>query len=157
MANNEASFKAEFKRDLRHFYGKDLFMWSHTDWGQSGLPDMAIHENSVYLPIEVKFVMQPPARDASKVLKRELTVSQAEHLDHTNKTGGCAHVLVGFPDIAVLVPFVFWPLGELNVTYGFIKKLVEDHPALAFKKTKGQWNLNGFLVTARAWRVTNHG
>jgi hypothetical protein len=153
VANSEASFKSEFKKALFQYYGKELFMWSHTDWGQSGLPDWAILSQSIYMPIEAKFVIQPPARDASKLLKRELTVPQYDHLEEANRNGGAAHVFIGFPDVAVLVPFCFWPVKEMNVTYGFVKKLSTEYPKLVFKKPPGQWSVGGFLESARMWRT----
>jgi hypothetical protein len=145
MANNEATFKVEWKRDILKVYESRVVGWSHWDSASVGLPDQAYHFNGKFYPCEAKFVKVVPARDTSKLLGHELTETQASFLKKIERTGGHSLVVVGMPDVAAVIPFFRWPIGEFNITLGWLKYFRGNYPELFVSKEKGAWKVGGLF------------
>lgn len=146
MATNESDFKREFKKALAKFYGDKATIWTNNDMFRCGLPDFSAVYDSKFFAVEAKFVKAPPVRDTSKVLSHELTPIQAEFLSKVQKTGGHAVVLIGFPDIAVAVPFSKWSsvdsIPETNITLQQVKFL---RSTTGFVKRQTGWAVESFF------------
>lgn len=148
MANSESSFRREFKKDLEDHYKGNLKIWAHLDAARAGLPDWGSCFGGAYTPIESKFAKDVPARPTSKVLSHELTSGQNLFLRDIEVTSNCPAVLIGLPDIAVLVPYCYWPRdidgrGMPNITLNEVMKFKEL--GYAFEKNRGTWQVAGFF------------
>lgn len=155
MANSEASFKREFKEALEKEYGPKAAIWSHTDMMRSGLPDLGAHFDGTFYPIEAKFAESIPKKKSSLILTRhKLTSGQAAFLRHIQTTGGCPIVLIGFPDVAIAVPYNQWPcfspggLLESDITLEWLLK-IRDRGGLAFEKARTGWDVRKFFELTR--------
>ena len=144
MATNESDFKREFKKALSRCYGERATIWTNNDMFRCGLPDFsAVYEGKFYA-VEAKFVKAPPVRDSSKVLAHELTPIQAEFLYKVQKSGGHSIVLIGFPDIAVAVPFSKW---------GMIDNIPDTN--ITLQQVKFLRSTTGFTRQSSGWVVTD--
>jgi hypothetical protein len=131
MANNESSFKAEFRKSLKEYYGDTVKVWTTNDMFLSGIADFNVSIGGKYYGVEAKFEKKPPVRDTSLVLSRVVTDLQIKHLVGLERTGNNGIVLVGFPDVAVWVTPNFITNG--NITLGVLKLLPR------IPKIKGRW------------------
>lgn len=157
MAHNESSFKGEFKKDLKKTYADRLEIWSHLDAARSGLPDMAASFEGGFYPIEAKFAKAIPKRGTSQVLDHPLTTIQGEFLAGVYRTGNYPMILVGFPDVAVAVPYSLWPRSKENPRYLAPNILLDDILKIrgmgyGFQKLAGTWQVSNFFEQVRARR-----
>ena len=141
MATSESMFKSQFRKDLaRHYHNAVVF--TNNDMFTYGLPDFSVLWQARYFGVEAKFVDNLPKRGTSKCLKHEVSVPQVEFLKRARETGNHAVVLIGLPDVAVV-------MQEIKSNY----TLDEVLQAMRFERTKGKWLVGGFLELVAKWGV----
>ena len=133
MANNEASFKKEFKEDLEREYPNSN-IWTSTDLLRSGLPDFYVLDCGLFVAVEAKFITKLPKKKTSLVLSHTVTGAQQQFLINTKRAGSPGIVVIGSPQVAI----VFETIKE-NYT------LEECLQARRIEKVGGHWQVKGFL------------
>jgi len=137
MATDEASFKLEFKKDLRNFLPESM-MWANSDKFTSGLPDFCVIDSAKFIAIEAKFTKALPKRPTSKVLDHPVSAAQKAFLCKVLAQGLPAFVLIGTPTAAVIMDKI-----QENYT------LEECLTAPRILKENGRWKVE---VLCEFWR-----
>ena len=149
MANNESSFKSEFRKALEVQYGALAEIWTSNDMFRCGIPDFNATWEGKYFSVEAKFVTKLPTKGCSKVLKHEVSALQYRHLKRMYTTGCFGIVLIGMSDIAVAVPVLdmtpnsLEPGSAANISLQNLHDMRDS--GLGFIKSKGHWQVKGFF------------
>lgn len=137
MAQDESSFKLEFRRDLRKAY-PDAFVFTNNDMFRAGIPDFSVLYRGAFYGIEGKFIKDLPKRTQTKCLHHGVTGNQIEFLSNARRTENYGAVLIGMPDVAAL-------MLEIKNNY----TLEELLQAPRFAKIRGHWQVTNFFDTIR--------
>lgn len=132
MATDEASFKLEFKKDVREYLSGNCLVWSSSDRFTSGLPDFFILDRGHFVAVEAKFVKELPKRKSSKVLSHEVSPAQKLFLERVQANGQTGLIALGTPQALIVFERI-----ELNYT------LEDCLSAKKFLKIGGKWDLGG--------------
>lgn len=138
MATSESEFKTQFRKDLSKAYPTAL-VFTNNDMFRAGLPDFSVLYQGSYFAIEGKFVSELPKRMDSKVLKHEVSGPQLSFLNKTRWTGNYAAIVVGMPDVAVLIK----SLAFNNLSL----RDILDAPRI--ERVRGVWQVKDFLERVR--------
>jgi hypothetical protein len=133
MATSESEFKSQFRKDLARAY-PDAHVFTNNDMFRAGLPDFSVLWAGTFIGIEAKFIHELPKHNTSKCLKHEVTTSQIEFLRSARRTKNYSAILIGMPDVAVL-------MMELKHNY----LLGEVLAAPRIERSKGAWQVGNFI------------
>jgi len=144
LATNESDFKSSFRRDLKDYH-KEAVIWTNTDRFVVGLPDFCVSHQGGFYAIEAKFVRELPKRKESKCLKHEVSAKQADFLNNIRGTSNHAAVLIGFPDVAVV-------MKEIKSNYT-LEEVLDPTKCFTIQRRKGRWDIDLFLGVVRRYTL----
>lgn len=147
MANNETSFKKEFRDTTKAVYGTRVHMWNTTDLFVSGIPDTMVTFDGISIGWEAKFIKGLPQRDTSKLLTHVVSGTQMTFLENNVLAGGVGLVVVGSPDDALFLPVKYFDRKTGNISKAEFLAAIDNGDTVRVQKIKrsGMWQVEGLL------------